>query len=141
MSISCKGWVQNVRNMIFLHIVAYFWFAHLDLLNTLWLKLGRSLDGRINKAPQGNERGAMGSKNPPCILELLFFSAQHGSKNPGFVLRPLSPYAIASLGVAYDVCEPRAVTKSNSARPSSGKFFRAPQESRRTDLRRLLKLL
>ena len=31
----------------------------------------------------------------------MFFSAQHASKNPGFVLRPLSPYAIASLGVAY----------------------------------------
>ena len=36
----------------------------------------------------------------PCMLELLFFSARHGSKNSGFVLRPLSPYAIASLGVA-----------------------------------------
>ena len=52
-----------------------------------------------SKAPQGNERGAMGSKNPPCILEPLLFSSRHGSKHPGFVLRPLSPYAIASLGV------------------------------------------
>ena len=40
---------------------------------------------------------------PPCIVEPLFLSAQHGSRNPGFVLRPLSPYAIASLGVA-DLC-------------------------------------
>ena len=55
---------------------------------------------QLSKAPQGNERGALGSKNPPCILELLFFTAQHGSENPGLVLRPLSPYAIASLGVA-----------------------------------------
>ena len=41
-----------------------------------------------------------GSKKPPCIFEPLFFCARHGSKNPVFVLRPLSPYAIASLGVA-----------------------------------------
>ena len=34
----------------------------------------------ISKAPQGNDRGTMGSKNPPCILEPLSFSAQHGSK-------------------------------------------------------------
>ena len=34
----------------------------------------------ISKAPQSNERGALGSKNPPCILEHLLFSAQHGSK-------------------------------------------------------------
>ena len=54
----------------------------------------------IGKAPQGSERGATGSRNPPCILEPLFFSAQNGSKNLGFVLRPLSPYAIASLGGA-----------------------------------------
>ena len=54
----------------------------------------------LSKAPQGSERGAMGSKNPPFVLEPLFFSARHGSKNPGLVLRPLSPYAIASLGVA-----------------------------------------
>ena len=40
------------------------------------------------------------NKGPPCTLEPLFFSARHGSKNPGFVLRPLSPYAMASLGVA-----------------------------------------
>ena len=32
----------------------------------------------------------MGSKNPPA-LEPLCFSARHASKNPGFVLRPLSP--------------------------------------------------
>ena len=36
----------------------------------------------------------------PCILEPLFFSAQQGSQSPGFVLRPLSPYVIASWGVA-----------------------------------------
>ena len=40
-------------------------------------------------------------EEPPCILEPLVFSVQHGSKNPGFVLRPLSPYAIASLGVVH----------------------------------------
>ena len=45
----------------------------------------------VSKVPQGNERGTMGSKNPPCILEPLFFSARHRSRNPGFVLRPLSP--------------------------------------------------
>ena len=56
----------------------------------------------FSKAPQGSARGAMGSKNPPCILEPLFFSAQHCSQNPGFVLRPRSPCAIALLGVAYD---------------------------------------
>ena len=47
-----------------------------------------------------NKRGAMGSKNPLCILGPLLFSARHGSKNPGFVLRPFFPYAVASLGVA-----------------------------------------
>ena len=36
----------------------------------------------------------------PLHIRTFFFSAQHGSKNPGFVLRPHSPYAIASLGVA-----------------------------------------
>ena len=63
-----------------------------------------------SKAPQGNEKGAMGSKKPPCILEPLFVSAQRGSKNPGFVLGPLSPYAIASLGIAY--ITPSLTTKS-----------------------------
>ena len=42
----------------------------------------------------------MCSKKPPFVSEPLFFSARHVSKNPGFVLRPLPPYAIASLGVA-----------------------------------------
>ena len=37
----------------------------------------------------------------PLRIRTLVFSARHGSKNPGFVLRPLCPYAIASLGVAY----------------------------------------
>ena len=46
------------------------------------------------------KRGAMGSKNPPLHIRSLVFSARHGSKNPGFVLRPLYPYAIASLGVS-----------------------------------------
>ena len=47
---------------------------------------------QILRALQGSERGAMGSKNPPpCILEPLLFSARRGSKNPGFVRRPLSP--------------------------------------------------
>ena len=55
----------------------------------------------LSKAPQGNQRGALGSENPSCIVEHLLVSAQHGSKNPGFVLRPLSLYSIASLGVAY----------------------------------------
>ena len=61
-------------------------------------------NAQVSKAPQGNERGAMGSKNPRCTLEPLFFSAQHGSKSPGFVLSPLCPYATASLGVAYQAC-------------------------------------
>ena len=43
----------------------------------------------LSQAPQGSKRGAMGSKNPPCILLPLCVSAQHGSKNPGFVLRTL----------------------------------------------------
>ena len=56
--------------------------------------------GTVSKAPQGKGRGAMGSKSPPCMSEPWFFSARHDSKIPGFVLRPLFPYAIASLGVA-----------------------------------------
>ena len=48
------------------------------------------------------EGGGQRVLRPPCMLEPLFFSAQYGSKNPGFVLRPLYPYAIASLGVAYE---------------------------------------
>ena len=39
----------------------------------------------------------MGSKNPSAYLEPLCFSARHGSKNSGFVLRPLSPCAVASV--------------------------------------------
>ena len=51
----------------------------------------------------------MGSKSPPCILEPLFASAQRGSKNPGFVLIPVFPYGIASLGVAYSDLSIRVV--------------------------------
>ena len=54
-----------------------------------------------SKAPKGNGTGATGSKNLPRILELLFFSARHGSKNLGLVLRPLCPYTVALRGVAY----------------------------------------
>jgi hypothetical protein len=45
----------------------------------------------FSKAPQGSERGAMGSRDPPLVSEPLLFSAQHGSKNPGLPLRPISP--------------------------------------------------
>ena len=62
---------------------------------------GASKPGRIvSEAPQGNERGAMGSKNLPCILEPLFCSIKHYRS----VLRPLSPYGVASLGVAQIDC-------------------------------------
>ena len=50
--------------------------------------------------PKVNGLGAAGSKSPPCILEPLFFSARRGSKNSGFVLRPLCPYTVALTGVA-----------------------------------------
>ena len=63
-------------------------------------KRPRHLRAALPRARQGSERETTGSKNPPCILEPSFFSARHVSKNPGFVLRPLSPYAVASLGVA-----------------------------------------
>ena len=62
------------------------------------------LDSRgtfVSKAPQGNERRAMDSKNPPAHYNPCF-SARHGSRSPGFVLISLPTYAIASLGVAYD---------------------------------------
>ena len=67
---------------------------------------GRSRSRRSENAPsakpQGNERGAMGSKNPPCILEPLFLQHQTlplGSKIPfplchclvGRCLRLLAP--------------------------------------------------
>ena len=32
----------------------------------------------------------------------MFFSALHGSKNPGLVLRPLCPYTVALRGVAHE---------------------------------------
>ena len=48
-------------------------------------------NSKVSKAPQGNERGGM-------VLRT--------RKNPGFVLRRLSPYAIASLGVAYKGTSP-----------------------------------
>ena len=54
----------------------------------------------ISEAPKGNGIGATGSKTPPRILEPLFFSARHGSKNIGLVLRPLCPYTVALRGVA-----------------------------------------
>ena len=54
----------------------------------------------IQQSPAGQRKRGNGFWEPPCILEPLFFSALHDSKNPGFVLWPLSPYAIASLGVA-----------------------------------------
>ena len=53
----------------------------------------------ISEAPQGNERGALGSKNPPAYWNPCF-SLPSMVQNLGFVLRPVSPYAIASLGVA-----------------------------------------
>ena len=37
----------------------------------------------------------------PLHIISCFVSAQHGSKDPGFVPRPLSTYAIASLDFAY----------------------------------------
>ena len=64
--------------------------------------------GCISKAPQGNERGAVGSKNPPCILEPLFFSARHGSKNPGFVLDPFPhmPCVVRLRAATVQACTP-----------------------------------
>ena len=43
----------------------------------------------FSKALKGNGIGAA------------FFSARHGSKNPGLVLRPLCPYTVALRGVTY----------------------------------------
>ena len=54
----------------------------------------RNIAATVSKAPQGSGRGATASKNSPCISEPLLFSARHGSKNPGFVLRPLSPFPL-----------------------------------------------
>ena len=52
------------------------------------------------QSPAGQQKRGNGLEEPPCKSEPFFFPARHGFKNPGFVLRPLSPYAIASLGVA-----------------------------------------
>ena len=56
------------------------------------------LSPNLSKAPQGKERGAMGSNNPPCMSEPLCFSARHGSKNHGLVLRPLFPLCHCLVG-------------------------------------------
>ena len=52
------------------------------------------------QSPARRRKRGNGFQEPPCISEPWLFSAPHGSKSPGFVLRPLSPYAIASLGAA-----------------------------------------
>ena len=57
-------------------------------------------DGHQQKPRRTAKEGQWVLRNPPCVLEPVFFSSRHGSKNPGFLLRPPSPYAIASLGVA-----------------------------------------
>ena len=51
----------------------------------------------LGKAPQGNERGAVGSKTPPLHIRALVFATEDTTT---WFLRPLSPYAIASLGIA-----------------------------------------
>ena len=53
------------------------------------------------KLRRATREGQWVLRAPLHIRTLLFFSARHGSRNPGFVLRPLSPYAIASSGAAY----------------------------------------
>ena len=47
----------------------------------------------LAKPRRATKEGRWILEPPPCILAPLFFSARDGSKNPGFVLRPLSPYA------------------------------------------------
>ena len=54
-------------------------------------------------------------RTPPRMLEPLAFSARHGSKNPGFYLRPLSPCAIASLGFASTTCLTHVFFKSGES--------------------------
>ena len=54
------------------------------------------------QSPAGQRRRGNGFQESPLhVRTLVFSSARHGSKNPGFVLRPLSCCAIASFGVAY----------------------------------------
>ena len=54
----------------------------------------------IGRAPRGNERGAMGSQSPPTYQNPCFslLGMVHGSKNPGSVLRPLSPICRCLVG-------------------------------------------
>ena len=60
---------------------------------------GRTARGAATGRTSAREHGQWVLRTPLHIRTLVF-SAQPGSKNPGFVLRPLSPDAIASLGVA-----------------------------------------
>ena len=46
----------------------------------------------FQQGPAGQRKRGGKFWEPPCMLEPLFVSARHGSENPGFVLRPLSPY-------------------------------------------------
>ena len=45
------------------------WFAHAPVTKSPASQgsARHTLEGGISKAPQGNERGAMGSKNPPAF--------------------------------------------------------------------------
>ena len=61
------------------------------------------------KALQGSERGAMGSKSPPCILEPLFSLLGMVLRTPVSFQDSLSPYAIALLGVAQGASRPEAI--------------------------------
>ena len=55
----------------------------------------------LSKAPQGNERGAMGSKSPPAYQKHCFCSIQHYHS----VLRPLPPYSLWRWGVTCHVLD------------------------------------
>ena len=72
----------TLYHIILYHIVLYKTYIHIHIYIYIYAK-------------EGN-----GFQEPPLHIRPSFVSAQHDSKSPGFVLRPPSPFAVASLGIA-----------------------------------------
>ena len=85
----------------------------LSLRHFLSLSLLPSLSLSVSAKPRRATKEGQWDQRTPLHIITLAFSAQHGSKNPGFVLRPLSPDAIASMGVAYCRCVSAEMSNGN----------------------------
>ena len=87
-----------------LYIMLDYDILYYAILNYVILDYNISLTYYSAEAARADD-SAIRDKNPGLVLKTLQHGSkkplQRGSKNPGLVLTPLPPYAIASLGAAY----------------------------------------